>query len=236
MTAKLTGCFGLVLLVAALVAPAADARAPSFVHSKQELAVLLTSHKVVSSLGAHPAKLSTLSASRPLTGGPTVVPVIGHRTKDGVAWLRVMLPGRPNGSKGWIRRLQTEHATTSWHVLVRTSSRRVRIYHRGHLARTFTSIVGAPSTPTPRGRFFVEESVRMPAGSAGGPFALALSARSNVLQEFEGGPGQIALHGVENLGGTFGTASSHGCVRLTNRAITWLVGRVGPGAPVTITR
>ena len=41
-------------------------------------------------------------------------------------------------------------------------------------------------------------------GSAGAPFALALSARSNVLQEFEGGPGQIAIHGVANLGGTPG--------------------------------
>jgi lipoprotein-anchoring transpeptidase ErfK/SrfK len=71
-------------------------------------------------------------------------------------------------------------------------------------------------------------------GSHGGPFALALSARSNVLQEFEGGPGQIALHGVENLGGTPGTAMSHGCVRLSTRRITWLAARIPPGTPVTI--
>jgi hypothetical protein len=30
---------------------------------------------------------------------------------------------------------------------------------------------------------------------------VALSARSNALQEFEGGPGQIALHGRDNFGG-----------------------------------
>ena len=69
----------------------------------------------------------------------------------------------------------------------------------------------------------------MLSGSAGGPFALALSARSNVLQEFEGGPGQIALHGVANLGGTMGTAQSHGCVRLANRSIEWLSRRIAPG-------
>jgi lipoprotein-anchoring transpeptidase ErfK/SrfK len=80
----------------------------------------------------------------------------------------------------------------------------------------------------------VEESVRMLAGAPGGPFALALSARSDVLQVFEGGPGQIAMHGVENLGGTLGTAVSHGCVRLSNRSIGWLVTRIPPGAPVTI--
>jgi lipoprotein-anchoring transpeptidase ErfK/SrfK len=71
-------------------------------------------------------------------------------------------------------------------------------------------------------------------GGVGGPFALALSARSNVLQEFEGGPGQIAIHGVENLGGTPGTAVSHGCVRLANGIVRWLAARVGPGVPVTI--
>jgi lipoprotein-anchoring transpeptidase ErfK/SrfK len=63
-----------------------------------------------------------------------------------------------------------------------------------------------------------------------------LSARSNVLQEFEGGPGQIAMHGVANLGGTLGTAISHGCVRLASRSIRWLAPRIPPGAPVTITR
>jgi len=73
-------------------------------------------------------------------------------------------------------------------------------------------------------------------GSAGAPYALALSARSNVLQEFEGGPGQIALHGVANLGGTPGTAISHGCVRLANRQIAWLAARIAPGVPVTIER
>ncbi len=71
-------------------------------------------------------------------------------------------------------------------------------------------------------------------GSAGTPFALALSARSNVLQEFAGGPGQTAIHGLGNVGGTPGTAVSHGCVRLDDRSIRWLAARIGPGVPVTI--
>jgi lipoprotein-anchoring transpeptidase ErfK/SrfK len=72
-------------------------------------------------------------------------------------------------------------------------------------------------------------------GSAGAPFALALSSRSNVLQEFEGGPGQTAVHGVARLAGTPGTAVSHGCVRLADRDIRWLAARIAPGVPVTIT-
>ena len=75
----------------------------------------------------------------------------------------------------------------------------------------------------------------MPPGGAGAPFALALSARSNVLQEFAGGPGQIAVHGVANLGGTLGTSVSHGCVRLGTGPIRWLAARIAPGVPITVT-
>ena len=86
------------------------------------------------------------------------------------------------------------------------------------------------------GEFFVEESIKLPANAVGAPFALALSARSNVFQEFAGGPGQIALHGLNNVGGTLGTAVSHGCVRLNTAGMRWLAKRIAPGIPVTITR
>jgi hypothetical protein len=56
-----------------------------------------------------------------------------------------------------------------------------------------------------------------------------------VLQEFDGGPGQVALHGLANVGGVPGSAVSHGCVRLDNDVMRWLVARIGPGVPVTIT-
>jgi lipoprotein-anchoring transpeptidase ErfK/SrfK len=72
----------------------------------------------------------------------------------------------------------------------------------------------------------------MSAGDLGGPFALALSARSNVLQKFEGGPGQIAIHGREDLGGKLGAAESHGCLRVATASIDWLALRIDPGTPV----
>ena len=115
-----------------------------------------------------------------------------------------MLPGRPNGSTGWIAQQGTRKLVTAWHIVIDLAGRRVRVYSDGRMVRTFQAVVGKPSTPTPTGQFFVEETVQMQAGEAGGPFALALSARSDALQEFEGGPGQIALHGRDNLGGTAG--------------------------------
>lgn len=90
--------------------------------------------------------------------------------------------------------------------------------------------------PRRLGEFFVEEAISLRATDVGAPFALALSARSNVLQQFAGGPGQIALHGLRNIGGVLGTAVSHGCVRLDNGTMRWLVLRIGPGVPVTVTR
>jgi lipoprotein-anchoring transpeptidase ErfK/SrfK len=116
----------------------------------------------------------------------------------------------------------------------------VIVYRQGRAVRVFKAIVGKPSTPTPLGDFFVEESVHLHARTVGAPFALALSARSDVLQEFAGTPGQIALHGLDNIGGVLGTAVSHGCIRLADSAMHWLVAwrgaRIGPGVPVTIIR
>lgn len=213
---------------------AAAARPTAAIASTQTLAVLLKSQRVFSSLNARRSRL-TLPAARPITGGQTILPVIARATtKRGARRLRVLLPGRPNGHTGWIAQRGTDATTTSWHVAIRTSTRTVSVYRGGRLARSFAAVVGKPATPTPNGRFFVEESILMPRGHPGAPYALALSARSNVLQEFAGGPGQIAVHGVANLGGMPGTAVSHGCVRLANDDIRWMAARIGNGVRVTI--
>ncbi|MDQ5832231.1 MAG: L,D-transpeptidase, partial [Actinomycetota bacterium] len=182
------------------------------------------------------ALLETLQARRPLTGERTTLPVLGGTTGvDGIGWLHVRLPGRPNGRTGWIRQRGTVASTTSWHIVVSTSRRRVIVYRNGRPVRTDKAVVGKTSTPTPHGVFFVEEVIQLRATDTGAPFALALSARSNVLQEFAGGPGQIGLHGLRNVGGVLGSAVSHGCVRLANGTMCWLVLRISPGVPVTIT-
>jgi lipoprotein-anchoring transpeptidase ErfK/SrfK len=228
---------GTVFVVAITACPAtASGARHAVVKPIQDLVVLTRAHRATSTLRSHPSKVTAVRALEPITGARTVLPVVARAaTPAGVQMLRVMLPGRPNGSKGWIAQQGTVATTTSWHLVVRTRSRDVVVYRYGRRVRSFGAVVGKPSTPTPRGRFFVEESVRMVPGSAGAPFALALSARSNVLQEFDGGPGQIAIHGVGNLGGTPGTAISHGCVRLANSNIRWLAARISPGVPVDIT-
>jgi lipoprotein-anchoring transpeptidase ErfK/SrfK len=225
-------------LLAATWTGAAPARAlkPPVVKPTQELVSLFSPHKAMSQPSTGSALLTVVPARGPITEQRTVLPVLRRTTGNGHRWLLVRLPGRPNGRTGWITRRATVSWRTGWHVVVHTSSRRVSVYRHSRGIRAFKAIVGKASTPTPLGEFFVEESIKLSAGAVGAPFALALSARSTVFQEFAGGPGQIALHGLNNVGGTPGTAVSHGCVRLDTGAMRWLVRRIGPGVPVTITR
>ena len=167
----------------------------------------------------------------PLSQQRTSVPVL----KERAGWLRVLLPGRPNGHAAWIRANTARIWSTPWRVVIRTASRRLLVFRNNRIVRSFPVVVGKPSTPTPRGRFFVEEALTLPRGSLGAPVAYALSARSTVFQEFDGGPGQIAIHGIYGIGGTPGTAESHGCVRMTTDALDWMIRRLGTGTPVDIT-
>ncbi len=219
-----------------LAAPASADGGPR-VPVSQALVLLLSDHPVRSRPNAAAHRIESIAARRPLTGVRTVLPVLGHATgSGGSSWVEVRLPGRPNSHTGWISTRETRRTSTAWRISVKLSTRRVTVYRDGRRARRFRAVVGKPATPTPLGRFFVEEALALSPRAAGGPFALATSARSNVLQEFEGGPGQIALHGTDNLSGTPGTAVSHGCIRLNTRAITWMARRIGGGVPLTVTR
>ncbi len=231
--------FALLLLVlfAATWTGAAPAHTviPPVVRPTQELVALFTPHEAFFRPSRHSSLFGVVQPRRPLTGEQTVLPVLDSTSAHGLGWLQVRLPGRPNGRTAWIRQPGTVISTTSWHIVISTSQRRMTVYQYGQPMRTVKAVVGKSSTPTPRGEFFVEEAIQLQATEVGAPYALALSARSNVLQEFDGGPGQIALHGLANIGGIPGTAVSHGCVRLDGNTMHWLVIRIGPGVPVTIT-
>ena len=222
-------------LAAVTAGPAAAAGTPARVQATQELVVVLAAHTAYQAPVAGSVKVAAVSPIRPITGERTTLPVLARSIgAGGVRWLQVMLPGRPDGLTGWITQPGTRAAVTPWRIALDLGTRRVTVYNDGRSVRVFKAVVGKPSTPTPTGQFFVEEVVKMQPGEPGGPFALALSARSNVLQEFEGGPGQIAMHGRGNLGGMLGAAESHGCVRLGTPAIEWLAARIDGGTPVTI--
>jgi lipoprotein-anchoring transpeptidase ErfK/SrfK len=221
---------------AAVAHPAhSDARTPRAGKATQRLVILKRRHAAFARPNRDSTWLGPARSRRPITGVRTRLPVLGETTDArGRPWLHVRLSGRPNSHTGWISGRYTRAAVTPWRLRIDTSRRRVKVFRSGRVVRSFRVVVGKPSTPTPHGHFFVEEPVQLSSGMIGAPYALALSARSNVFQEFEGGPGQIALHGLGGVGGVPGTAASHGCIRLSRRHITWLAARIGPGVPVRI--
>jgi lipoprotein-anchoring transpeptidase ErfK/SrfK len=223
--------------VPSAVKPDASPRSAPKPVASQSLALILRAHTARTEPSTRAHRIESVGPHRPLTGVRTILPVIGRATDGrGTAWLHVRLPGRPSGHTGWILAAHTSHRSTEWYISVKLSARLVTVYHHGHVLRRFHAIVGKPSTPTPQGRFFVEEAMALAPSAAGGPFALATSARSHVLQEFDGGPGQIAVHGTNNLPGALGTAVSHGCIRLGDQAIAWLAERIRGGVPLTVSR
>jgi lipoprotein-anchoring transpeptidase ErfK/SrfK len=235
--AQAAGALALTLMLAAT---AAASGAPSThgaqrVPAHQQLAVLNhdTNALVTPRTGA--ASAGEVNEVRPITGERTVLPIVATENAGGRLWLKVLLPGRPDSHTGWIEASSVSLTVTNWRITVNLTTRKVTVYNGGHLERTFLAVVGKPSTPTPTGTFFVEETVPLAAQIAGAPFALALSARSNALAQFDGGPGQVALHGITNIGGTPGTAVSHGCIRLQTADISWLGHNISSGVPVTIT-
>ncbi|MGH2718095.1 MAG: L,D-transpeptidase, partial [Actinomycetota bacterium] len=70
-------------------------------------------------------------------------------------WYEVELPVKPNGSEGWIQAAGVSIRQDPDYIRVYQSQFKLQYYVSGQLVKTFRVAVGAPSTPTPYGRFFV---------------------------------------------------------------------------------
>jgi lipoprotein-anchoring transpeptidase ErfK/SrfK len=170
-------------------------------------------------------------------GGPNVLLVLDTRNYKGTTWLRVALPDRPNGSSGWIREDFVRLSTSSWRVTINRETHLVTVYSNGRKQRSFTSVLGAAATPTPRGLYAIYEKLAQPDPKGFlGPWALHLTAFSDVLFNYGGGPGRVAIHGRggESLADPLGSSSSHGCIRVDNANVAWMARVVPLGTPVQI--
>jgi lipoprotein-anchoring transpeptidase ErfK/SrfK len=168
-------------------------------------------------------------------GSPTPFLVTqAYRDAGGGLWLKVLLPRRPNGSTGWVRRGQVRLRPVAHALEVDLSARTVRLLRNGRSQGTWSAGIGRAATPTPTGRFYVTAKLRPPQVSAVyGAWALGLSGYSQVLEQFGAGDGQIALHGTADPN-DLGNRVSNGCVRMDNQAISALAQALPLGAPVTI--
>ena len=154
--------------------------------------------------------------------------------QDEGSWLQVWVPTRPDGRTAWVQASQVRLYQDPYAVLVNLARHTATVWNGAQVMLSTPAAVGKPSTPTPTGTYFLAELLRQPdPAGAYGPYAYGLSAYSEVLQHFGGGPGQIGLHGT-NEPRSIGQASSHGCVRIPSSVVTELAPVLPLGTPVYI--
>ena len=153
-------------------------------------------------------------------------------------WLKVLLPLRPNGSNGWIRRATVDVESHDYRAVVELGQHRITVWKGNEVLLQEPVGVGASGrTPTTKGLFYTIElyPVLPDQQSAYGPWAFALSGYSEVLTSFgDGGTGVLGLHGTGDPS-SIGRDVSNGCIRMSNSGITRLANTLPLGTPIEIT-
>lgn len=170
-----------------------------------------------------------------VNGYPTVFGILGAVVARDCSrtWYRVELPLRPNGVTGFVRARVLAVQPVAARIVVDVSTRRLTLYLHGRPRLRATVAVGSPATPTPTGRFYVDQRL-VPTDPAGpyGPDAIGVSAYSNVLTGWaQGGP--IGIHGTDEPW-SIGRAVSNGCIRLPNDTVRKVFRWAVAGTPVII--
>jgi hypothetical protein len=153
---------------------------------------------------------------------------------QGRVWVKMRVPGRPNGRIGWVPReaLGGFH-TTHWKVVINLHRRRLVAYLDGHRRFVAPVGVGRPNTPTPTGQFWIRERFRIAKRSNPyWPWALGTSAYS-ILTDWPGG-GIVGIHGDFGEPRKIPGDPSHGCVRMRDADIAKLAPLITLGTPVEI--
>ena len=167
-------------------------------------------------------------------GVPTVFGVRAAvlRRDCGAAWYRVQLPIKPNGIVGYVRAHDVDLGRVRTRIAVDLSAKRLTFYRDGRAVMRIRIGIGASSSPTPTGSFYVNQRFREDADGPYGPAAIGISAYSNVLTWWDQG-GPVAIHGT-NRPETIGRAASNGCIHVPNRILLDLFQMTPSGTPVVI--
>jgi lipoprotein-anchoring transpeptidase ErfK/SrfK len=168
-------------------------------------------------------------------GYPTTFSIVGAILNERCAatWYRVKLPIKPNGVIGYLRPAAVSVEKVTTRIDVDLSRRELSFYRSGKVVLRTPVAIGSAATPTPIGRFYVNQRILTsdPLGPFG-PAVLAVSAHSNVLTSWpEEGP--IAIHGT-NAPWAIGRAATHGCIRVPNETLRRLYAATPGGTPVVI--
>jgi hypothetical protein len=208
--------------------------------------VMLSNERTLSRW-AHPARLADIysrhrASSRRVArlrfftedGFPEVYLLVAQWTSaDGDEWVKVRVPKRPNGKTGWVPRdALGPFNVVRTQLVVNRRTLRATLFKRGRKIWSAPVGIGAPSTPTPAGRFWIREKFRFKNTPVYGTHALGTAAYAPNLSDWPNG-GVVGLHGT-NAPGLIPGRPSHGCVRIKNPAIAKLFRLTPVGTPLLI--
>jgi hypothetical protein len=168
-------------------------------------------------------------------GPPEVYLVLRSRLDaHGRPWLKIRVPGRPNGRTGYVpEQALSPLRVVETQLVVDRKRLRATLYKRGRVIWRSPVGVGAPGTVTPAGQFWIRERLRNLGGSpVYGPWAFGTAAYSDKLTDWPGG-GVVGIHGT-NQPALIPGRPSHGCVRVPNRRISRLARLMPVGTPLRI--
>jgi lipoprotein-anchoring transpeptidase ErfK/SrfK len=137
-------------------------------------------------------------------------------------WINVLLPIRPNGTTGWVRRTDVTLTANQFRIEVHLGTHVINVFDANHRVMHAPIGVGTTNTPTPGGAFYIRSLIAS-TDPVYGTYAFGLSGFSEVHETFNGGPGDIGIHGTSDPAAV-GTDVSNGCIRLTNDKIEQLAG------------
>jgi hypothetical protein len=167
----------------------------------------------------------------PTWEGLALVFLVQERRGD---WLEVQLNTRPNQTTAWVRAADVTLRQVTHRIVISLAARSMTVYDGQTPVMEAPVAIGDPTTPTPRGNYYVDGAVRTPDPSGVyGPYQISVAAFSEVLMTFGSGVGQIAMHGT-NAPSLVGSAVSNGCLRMRNSDVTRLANTVPIGTPVQI--
>jgi lipoprotein-anchoring transpeptidase ErfK/SrfK len=221
----------LAIIAAAVLVTAAAASARTSTPAAKPSVVAGAKYATVAVYRSPSARRPFLTLRNPNPDGAHLVFLVKRRASG---WEQVYLPTRPNGATGWVKDRAVDLSLDPYRITVALGAHMLTVTNLGKVILRTRAGVGRSVLPTPKGTYFVAELLKQPNPSGPyGPYAFGLSAHSNVLQSFGGGPGQIGIHGT-NEPAALGTDVSHGCVRIANAAIGRLARLLPLGTPVVI--
>jgi lipoprotein-anchoring transpeptidase ErfK/SrfK len=177
-------------------------------------------------------RLQLLRPLRPDGRKQVLLAVAEHRDERGRLWYRVRIQHRPNGTSGWVLAKRLTLRAVRTRIVVRRRARTLTVRRAGKVLMSVPVAVGARKTPTPLGTYFVTARFR-PEIDYLGAYAFETSAFSR-LSDWPGG-GIVGIHGTDQPQ-LLGRAVSHGCIRVSDRAVLRLRQLIPLGAPISIRR